>query len=201
MSIPPTRWFRMAQSWHLIAAALKTRAANGRPQAIRIIGVATGQEAYSLAMILEHLEIPGHILATDINPELIDYASAAVYTDEHVREAMTAGVLGPVEVLNFFANLASNVWTVTPPVRSRVTFGVADAGSDPLETCDMALARNVWTYIGARGRAHLLAELRSAIPAGGIVATGGSDFSTHDSPHDALPGFTYAGAAGLYVRD
>lgn len=94
MNTPPTRWFRMPQSWPLIAAALKTRAANGNPQTIEIVGVATGQEAYSLAMILEHLEIPGHIHATDIDPELVDRAKAAVYTDEHVREAMTAGGAG-----------------------------------------------------------------------------------------------------------
>lgn len=150
----------MPQSWHLIAAALKTRAASGTPQTIRIVGVATGQEAYSLAMILEHLEIPGTIHATDIDPELVDFASAAVYTDDDVREAMTAGVLGPVEVLDFFVNLTPNRWTVTPAVRNRVTLAVADAGISPLEACDLALARNVWTYIGTRGRAHLLAELQ-----------------------------------------
>ncbi|PKQ36541.1 MAG: hypothetical protein CVT61_00250 [Actinobacteria bacterium HGW-Actinobacteria-11] len=169
-----TEWFRRPEAWPLILNYLRTS-----PNVPHIYagGVASGEEAYSLAMLLEYHRIPGRITATDIDPELIHYAKAGTYPRSTVHQAAQAGMLSSHAITRFLRSRGDRC-TVSESVRSRVTFSVADLRTEELPNADMFLLRNLWRHLGDDGAHHLARQVAQALPTGGILSIGGADVLT-----------------------
>ena len=95
-----TRFFREAESFTALKAQVIPRLFDGKSagESVRIWvpGCSTGEEAYSLAMLLheyaatEHNEIKVQIFATDIDAEAIEMARAGVYPANIVADVPSA---------------------------------------------------------------------------------------------------------------
>lgn len=183
MLIGVTAWFRDPPMWealrHEVLPELCTRAA-ARPDArLRgwIVGCSTGEEAYSLAMLirevidadpaLAHLKV--QLFATDLDADAIAVARRGLYP------ATVAESLGPARLKRFFEPEAGQ-WRVEPVVREMVLFARHDLITDaPFSRLDIVSCRNLLIYFRPALQQRVLGLFRYVLLPGGVLALGNSE--------------------------
>lgn len=185
-----TQWFRRAETWPLLLNKLSTI----KNPHVYIGGVATGEEAYSLAMLLDANGVGARIIASDINPDLLGVAQAGIYSRDSVRQALTAQVLEPEIVRRYFRPDQGRL-RLTEALRQHLTFEVADLRSATLPESDVFILRNLWRHLGIPGAYRLAREVARALPQNGVLSLGGADGLAGIDAHTELDAVLHA--AGL----
>jgi chemotaxis methyl-accepting protein methylase len=114
-----------------------------RPVRIWSAGCANGQEAYTLAMLLEEQGIDGAVLATDLSTAALRRTAAARY---HLREV---NGLSPSRLERHFTRVHDG-WEVSKAVRSRVStmhHNLLDPLPPEVLSCQVVFCRNVLIYL------------------------------------------------------
>ncbi len=148
------------------------------PKRIRIWSAAcsTGQEPYSIAMVLSEL-IPDihtwdvNILATDISDEAIARASRGHYREHEISRGMQPGMLSKY----FFQE--ANGWRVKDELRALVRFqrrNLLKPLTD-LGTFDIIFCRNVAIYFEPQARRNLFLRLAERLTPKGYLFVGSSE--------------------------
>lgn len=151
---------------------------SGASRRLRIWSAAcsTGQEAYSMAMLLRET-IPDisfwdiKILGTDIAAEPLKAAEDGVYAQLHVNRGLPTNYL-----MKYFTQEAKG-WQVSGDLKRLVEFRKASLLELPPQggPFDLVLCRNVMIYFNADTSRQVLARLREALHAGGYLILGGSE--------------------------
>lgn len=198
-----TDFFREAGHFDFLAQrALPEWTARGmdRPMLLWSAGCSTGEEPYTLAMVLsEYAEAhPGfrfRILATDISTAVLEKAEMSVYTIDSV---------GPVapelrrKYLLRSRDRSSNHVRVAPELRRlvefrRLNFMDADYGLE--QKADAIFCRNVLIYFDRPTQERILRRLTDCLMPGGFLFVGHAE-----TLHDMRLPLTPAGTA-LYRRN
>ena len=132
---------------------------------------ATGEEPYSLAIaVIEAArrdDPPISILATDINPRVIETARTGEY-GEAALQPLDSGRRG-----RFFGQAAGpGRWRISESIRGLVQFQQLGLNSDvwPVEApFDVVLCRNLLMYLEARRRHLVLQRMASLVAPGGVL--------------------------------
>ena len=178
-----TSFFRDQESWdHLTQVLLPPLLARNRPVRAWSAGCASGQEAYSLAIVLaealgvEEFRRRVKIYATDVDEEALAAARAARYT-----EAELAG-LRPEQVEKWFVRDGDR-WTVVAPLRRAVVFGRNDLVQDaPISHIDVLTCRNTLMYLNAETQARVVGRLHFALEPHGVLMLGKAEMLLAHSP-------------------
>jgi two-component system, chemotaxis family, CheB/CheR fusion protein len=171
-----TSFFRDPAAWDVVGQlALPHILSSKAPgESIRVwsAGCATGEEAYTLAMILSEEMGEGQfrervkIYATDIDDDALNTARHAVFTDRQVE-----GV--PPELLERYFEPGERVHTFRKELRRQVIFGRHDLISDaPISRIDLLTCRNTLMYLNAETQAKVLNRLHFALNHGGFLLLG-----------------------------
>ena len=121
-------------------------AARAREKRIRIwcTAASTGQEPYSLAMLLKGMgaAISGYridIVATDLSSEILEKAKTGIYTQFEVQRGLA------VQLLVKYFDQIGETWQLAPELRSMVQFRSINLLNDfaVLGTFDVVFCRNV----------------------------------------------------------
>ena len=148
--------------------------ARERDRILRIwaAGCATGEEPYSLAMILTDLlgaELPEwsvKIFATDLSETAINFARRGLYA-----ENVIAGV--PVAYRERFFERAEQGYRITKTLRQMVIFGQQDlTRSAPFPRIDLILCRNVLIYFTPELQDYVLTQFAFSLTPGGYLFLG-----------------------------
>jgi len=156
-------------------------------------GCATGQEAYSLAMMCEDLrnEGAGHaeIIATDMSERLLDKARSGLYTQFEVQRGL------PIRKLIQHFEKVGDLWRISDRLRARVAFEQHNLLQDPaaLGRFDLVLCRNVVSAFEPATRAATLERIASAMAKDGVLILGIGEAA----PETAA----FAGEHGVYTRN
>jgi chemotaxis protein methyltransferase CheR len=156
----------------------------GRPLLIWSAGCSTGEEPYTLAMVLSEYAAarPGfrfRILATDVSTIVLGKADRGVYTKDlllPVPQAMQR---------KYFLrsrDRASNLVRVTPELRRTIEFrrlNFMDSDYGMTETADAIFCRNVIIYFDRPTQARILGKLGDHLVPGGYMFVGHSE-TLHD---------------------
>jgi chemotaxis protein methyltransferase CheR len=152
--------------------------ARAREKRIRIwcTAASTGQEPYSLAMILREFgaRLAGlrvDIVATDISAEVLTRAKAGIYSQFEVQRGL------PIQLLvKFFAQVGEN-WQIAPEIRAMVQFRPLNLLKDfsTLGTFDMIFSRNVLIYFDQDTKIGVLNRLARQMPEDGFLALGAAE--------------------------
>jgi chemotaxis protein methyltransferase CheR len=161
------------------AATLTRPGAHRQRVRLWCAGCATGEECYSLAMLVRELidGLPGlderqfTILASDISAEALARAQAGQYG----RTAVTRGVSAP-RLARHFAHRAGQ-WTVAECLRRLVQFRRVDLLNLPsrLGPFDLVLCRNVLIYFDLPTRRRVCHDLGDLVQPGGYLALGAAE--------------------------
>ena len=152
-------------------------AARTRDRRLRIwsAGCATGQEAYSLAMLFDAQRTQWQgweveILGTDVSPQAIAQARSGLYSQFEAQRGLPITEL----IANFDADNES--WRLKSALRERVRFAIHNLfDPPPAGRFDLILCRNVLLYFVAERRAKVLERLAAAIAPDGLLMLGAGE--------------------------
>jgi chemotaxis protein methyltransferase CheR len=162
-------------------------------------GCATGQEAYSLAMLVREAgsanlrEAACTILATDLSAAALEYAQAGCYTASEVKRGVSEARLA----LHF--TRAGSHWTVAEPLRRLIHFRRFDLlrSIASLGAFDMILCRNVLIYFDEPTRQRVCKGLCDVLQEGGWLVLGAAE--SLPTPHPRVETVTL-GRVRLYRK-
>jgi len=130
----------------MLPALLKARSTK-RHIRIWCAAASTGQEPYSLAMILKEMgpQLAGwrfEIIGTDLSGEVLERAKAGVYTQFEVQRGL------PIQMLLKYFTQNGDQWTISPEIRSMVHYRTLNLLNDfsALGQFDIVYCRNVLIY-------------------------------------------------------
>lgn len=139
-------------------------------------GVSTGQEAYSLAMLLREAAATfqgwrAEIVGVDISASAIAAAERGAYSQFDVQRGLPIRTL-----LRNFAK-EENAWTIHPAVRGMVRFQTWNLLDDifPLGRFDVVLCRNVMVYLDLQAKIDLLQKIARALSDDGVLYLGAQE--------------------------
>ncbi|HEU4630507.1 MAG TPA: protein-glutamate O-methyltransferase CheR [Gemmatimonadaceae bacterium] len=175
-----TSFFREPQHFdYLREAVLPAHVAAARPPRVWSAGCSSGEEPYTLAMVLHDALPPAlagaaRILATDISARMLARAGAATYAPELVAE------LPRDLVRRHFTATPDGQWTVAPPVRRLVRFARLNlVGAWPMRgPFDAIFCRNVMIYFDKATQAALVERFWALLAPGGHLFVGHSESLT-----------------------
>ncbi len=183
LSIGVTHFFRDAEVFEaletLCLPAILDDGNPGTPARLWVPGCASGEEAYSLAILMrEHLARQQstravQIFATDIDGELVATARHGRYSEE-IREYVS-----PERLARFFVKEEGSKETsfqVIKELRDMCTFSVHSLIKDPpFSSLDLVSCRNVLIYLRAELQKKLVPLFHFALRSGGYLLLGPSE--------------------------
>jgi chemotaxis protein methyltransferase CheR len=203
MTTNETSWFRDVHPFEAIKTGvipdlIESRAAT-KKLAIWSAACSTGQELYSLAMMLD-MQFPElgswdlKLHGTDINLEVLAQAKAGRYSALEVNRGL------PATYLARYMERDGTHYVLSERIRRRASFEKLNfIGPWPvLPRFDLALCRNVLIYFDVDVRARIVRKIRDNLAPGGYLVLGSSETSIGD-----VDGFarTVIGRTTVYQKE
>lgn len=159
-----------------VLPALATR---GRPVTVWSAAASTGQEPYTLAMLVrEHFPALAdggfRVIATDLSAPVLEQARRGRYTQLEVNRGLPAAYLA-----KYFRRDGVE-WEVREDVRRMVEFSKLNLVEPwpPLPPADVVMIRNVLIYFDVPTKKGILARVRRVLRPGGYLFLGGAETTT-----------------------
>lgn len=179
MLIHVTSFFREPEQFEALKTLVFPALAKGRsskkPINVWIPGCATGEEAYSFAILFKELfgkkthRIPVKIFATDIAKDVIAQAKRGVYEEDITKH------VSPIRIRQFFTKVTGG-YKVKKSIRDMCEFAVADVTQKPSQLDnDLVSCRNLLIYLGDSLQQKTLFILSSTLKPGGFLLLGKSE--------------------------
>jgi chemotaxis methyl-accepting protein methylase/GAF domain-containing protein len=180
-----TQFFRDASAWELLEREVIPRLldeAGGVPIRAWTAACATGEEAYSLAMVLaEHAgaregRADFQMFATDTSAEIVARASRGVFN------ARAVDVLSPQRRHRFFYS-ADGAFRVKRTLREKMVFAPQDLLADPpFPDLDLVSCRNLLIYLEPDAAKRVVYILHSSLRIGGYLFLGSAESLAYQQP-------------------
>lgn len=175
-----TTFFRDAACFDGLAATVLPRLLEQRAADCQLnvwcAGCSTGQEPYSLAMLLQedfpqlaHWSV--RLLATDVSRAHLERARAGRYAQFEVNRGLPAALL-----VKYFDQDGTE-WTLCDALRRQVAFEELNLVQPwpALPPMDLVLMRNVMIYWSVETRREVLARVRRVLAPGGVLVLGAAE--------------------------
>ncbi len=185
-----TSFFRDPQTWEFLQSDIVPKLLEGRqsgePLRVWSAGCASGEEAYTIAMVLaeavgiEQFHERVKIYATDVDEEELARARTGIYAEKQmvdVPEALREKYFEPLGDRYIFHR----------ELRRSVIFGRNDLIQDaPISRVDLLVCRNTLMYFNTEAQSRILARFHFALNDGGVFLLGRAEMLlTHQ--HMFLP--------------
>jgi chemotaxis protein methyltransferase CheR len=193
MATSETLFFRDVRPFEVLRTMVLPELVEKRAEA-RILTIwsaacSTGQEPYSLAMLIrEHFPaVLGwrlRIIASDISRDVLARARRGSYSQLEVNRGLPAALL-----LKYFAKLDDR-WQLKEEVRRMVEFQEINL-IEPwpaMPAMDIILMRNVLIYVGVEVKKAVLTKVRRLLKPDGVLLLGGSESTIYlDESFEPFP--------------
>lgn len=176
---------------------MRTCKRSNRKLRIWSAGCCTGEEPYTIAMLLDRLfqhdgEWNATILATDINPVFLDKAAEGLYSEWAFRA--TPGWVKE----RYFKRKKNGLFEILPHIRKRVTFSYLNLAEDVYPSVanntsamDIIFCRNVLMYFSPEGVRRIGQNFHRSLVSNGWLVVSPVEMSDHSFPQfksTAFPG-------------
>lgn len=171
-----TSYFRDPDAWeHVIGQvvpAILERKGEHEPIRVWVAGCASGEEAYSVAMVLAEAIGSGEfgkrikIYATDMDDDALNTSRNAIYTERQVHNIRP-------ELLARYFEKVNGRYVFDRELRRSVIFGKHDLVQDaPISRVDLLTCRNTLMYFNAEAQERILARFHFALSEEGFLFLG-----------------------------
>lgn len=174
-----TRFFRDPAAYERlekhVLPMLMSEISSGEEFRVWVAATATGEEAYSLAILLDEQvracqrNITVKIFATDVHHESLDFASAGVYQKESLGE------LSDARVERYFER-KDDGYHVAPELRKMIVFAPHNVIKDaPFTKLNLVTCRNLFIYLKPPVQKKVLSLFHFGLKVGGVLWLGPSE--------------------------
>lgn len=178
--ISVTSFFRDPEMFKLLESEVCPELINGRdsdtPIRVWVPGCATGEEAYSIAMLLiECLDAMDkdcrvQVFATDVDENALEIARRGIYQQAMMQD------MEPRRLKRFFTKISDQHWQAKKQLREAVLFAPQNILSDPpFSKLDIVSCRNLLIYLETEIQHNLLGLFYFALNEGGYLILGPSE--------------------------
>ncbi len=175
LRVGETSFFRhRAQLQSLQSMVLPTFHKHGKPVRVWSAGCASGEEAYTLAMILDTELARGqkfNVLGSDISTSSLEVASTGIYS-LNMQDV-------PSEFHRYFVPVrdsSTEQSAVHPDIRSQVHFDIHNLADDKFPASfDLIFCRNVLIYFTPAAKKRVVEKLVASLKPGGYLFLGYSE--------------------------
>jgi two-component system, chemotaxis family, CheB/CheR fusion protein len=176
-----TRFFRNEEAFDILEKEvlpelLKT-GSQDTPFRVWVAGCATGEEVYSLAILLHELKTESgrafKIFATDVHQGSLEQATRALYDEESVVN------VSPERLKRYFLPRGKS-YQVVPDIRQSVVFAHHNVVKDaPFTRVDLVSCRNMLIYLQPPAQEKVLSRFHFSLNRGGMMFLGPSESLGH----------------------
>ena len=160
----------------VVLPALLQQTPAGQPIRIWCAAASSGQEPYSLAMLLSEnaAMVAGRrieIIGTDISQPILERAREGIYTQFEVQRGL------PVHYLaKYFAKVGER-WQVSAQIRKMVTYKFLNLleNFSQLGVFDVVFCRNVLIYFDVETKRDVLERMATVMRPNGVLVLGGAE--------------------------
>lgn len=190
--ITVTHFFRDPEAWKalnetVIPALFKDREEDA-PIRVWVPGCSTGEEAYSIAMLLLdhkrsiHSTRPIQIFATDITAGVLDVARAALYDKSSVAH------IPPERLKRYFQQEGPSAFRATKELREVVAFAVHNLLTDPpFSRMDLVSCRNVLIYFQPQAQQKVISLFEFGLKHDAYLFLGASEsIASHEPEFESV---------------
>ncbi len=189
-----TAFFRDSSAFRVLATDVLPQLLLSKPAGedlrVWVPACASGEEAYSIAMVLHELvSVTGgsrdfRIFATDVDENALERAHRGIYTESSIRDL-------PTEYRRRFVQPHGEAFSIDPALRERLIFSRHNVMTAPPFThMDLVSCRNLLIYLTKEAHESLVAALHFSLEMKGILLLGAAesvspyekDFSCVNSP-------------------
>jgi len=163
LTINVTKFFRNAETWNALRPYLRELATTRRQLRIWSAGCASGEEPYTIAILLAETGVQGSIDATDIDRLSLERTQQAKYPESAFTEM-------PVDLKRRYFRDGEPV----PMVRDLVHILAHDLTREPppRPPYDLIVCRNVVIYFERQAQERLFQVFVNALAPGGVLLLG-----------------------------
>jgi two-component system CheB/CheR fusion protein len=186
-----TAFFRDEQAWDYLARDILPKILSGKAagEAIRVwsAGCASGEEAYTLAMLLNealgsqafHHRVK--IYATDVDEEALAQARQGSYSDRDLQSV-------PPDLRSKYFESVGGRYLFPAELRRSIIFGRHDLMQDaPISRLDLLVCRNTLMYFNAEAQSKILTRFHFALNETGFLFLGKAEMLlTHSNVFSPL---------------
>jgi chemotaxis protein methyltransferase CheR len=178
MTTNETYFFRDPAQYEAIRTVLlpKLKQERGDAKTLRFWSAAssTGQEAYSLAMLLRQAQLEDwklDILGTDFSAKVVDRARCGLYQQLELNRGLPAALM-----VKYFRRHGME-WQLNKEIREMVRFDTIDLRQSmrSLGPFDLVFCKKVMIYFDDETKRKILKELHSTLQPGGWLLLGGAE--------------------------
>jgi chemotaxis protein methyltransferase CheR len=167
--------YRVLEQRVLPELCRRARAAGRDRLIVWSAGCASGEEPYSLAMLIDEMDTLGldvRVLATDISEAVLETARTAHFDEVRLREV-------PPAVLAEYFRRDGASYQLIDRVRDKVSFQRHDLiAAAAYPAADLVLCRNVLIYFTRAEQERILARFARALPQGSALVLGRAETIT-----------------------
>ena len=168
-----TSFMRDPEAFATLKADILPQLLLGKPEGyvfrVWVAGCSTGEEAYSIAIVLRdymeesHRQFRIQIYATDLDEEAIAVARAGCYPSNIVQDL-------PPETLRQYFVKEDHEYRVKKEIRELVVFALHNVLKDPPFTkLDLVSCRNLMIYLEPEPQARMIPSFHFALRPGGVL--------------------------------
>lgn len=163
--VPTTEFFRNADVFEALGRAW---AGLQRSQPLKLLSApcSTGEEAVSLAILLERLNLKGTIVAADLSATALATLKAGQWPLRALEKLDTATAARYFSVEGGWATLSPQILQRIEPVRWDLGQGMPGRGYHTV------LMRNLFIYLKPEAQARMVREVAKALLPGGLLVLG-----------------------------
>jgi two-component system, chemotaxis family, CheB/CheR fusion protein len=173
MLINVTNFFRDPEAFAVLQQDILPQLCQGKPDGyvfrVWVAGCATGEEAYSIAILLRelmestHQELKVQIYSTDLADDAIAIARAGLYQSNIVQDVT------PERLRRYFVKEDAG-YRIKKEIREMVVFAIQNVIKDPpFTTLDLLSCRNLMIYLEVELQNRLLPAFHYALKPGGVL--------------------------------
>jgi len=188
LTVHETSFFRHKPSYELVQETLH-RAFSSAPDILHYriwsVSCATGEEAWSLAMVADQCaanypqkKLYYGVIGTDVSRSAIALAQQGIYDSRHMESI-------PAKMRSYLQPVGKNLISVIAPLRKRVAFGyfnLLNLEAAATVRYDLIYCHNVLIYFSRETRLKILDNLIRYLKKDGILILGPTDISAWQHP-------------------
>lgn len=190
-----TRFFRNSLTYEILECVvlleiIRRKSLNNNSLRLWSAGCATGEEAYSIAIIVNEIfkrlsvKIPVHLIATDIDKKSLELALVGKYKDYSIKSVKH-------HILKEYFLQEKDTFSIMKTIKDVVTFAHYDLTDmqsfAPSESIygnyDLILCRNVLIYMNQEYQNRIISKLYKALEKDGYLILGKSEYMPEQFKH------------------